>query len=137
MMILAIDPGKDKLGVALYDERKGNVIFYEIVSRDAFPEWLARLMEKYSLERFVIGDGTHSESVQAELQTLAPHCSIVVVDEAYSTLEARDLYFQFYPPKGVKRFLPRSLQTPGRPVDDLVAIIILKRYLGDMTEIGI
>jgi RNase H-fold protein (predicted Holliday junction resolvase) len=137
MIILAIDPGKDKIGAALYDERMGTVVYHGIIPSDEFPRWLSRSMEEYQIGQFVLGDGTHSGSIQAHLQRLAPQCSITMVDEAYSTLEARKVYFQLYPPRGLKRLIPRSMQTPARPVDDLVAIVLLKRHLGDMPQIGI
>lgn len=136
MMLLAIDPGKDKIGVALYDEQRGMVRELGIISANGFGEWLTALMGQHPLECFIIGNGTHSRRIQAHLHTLAPHCPIVVVDEAYSTLEAREVYFQLYPPRGFKRWIPRSMQSPARPIDDLVALILLKRHLGIMPAIG-
>jgi len=58
---------------------------------------------------------------------LAP-LSIIMVDERYSSLEARDRYWQMYP-RGLFRLLPRGLRQPPRPVDDIVAILLIERYL--------
>jgi RNase H-fold protein (predicted Holliday junction resolvase) len=54
---------------------------------------------------------------------------IVLVDERYSTLEARDRYWQMYPPKGIERLIPQGLRQPPRPIDDIVAILLIERYL--------
>jgi hypothetical protein len=34
-----------------------------------------------------------------------------------------------YPPKGLTRLIPKSLRVPPRPVDDIVAILLIERYL--------
>jgi hypothetical protein len=53
----------------------------------------------------------------------------MVVDERYSSLEARNRYWQMYPPRGLTRLLPEGMRTPPRPVDDIVAIVLIERYL--------
>ena len=52
-----------------------------------------------------------------------------MIDERNSTLEARDLYWVMYPAKGLKKFIPQGLRIPPRPIDDLVSIILIKRFL--------
>jgi hypothetical protein len=51
------------------------------------------------------------------------------VDERYSSLEARDRFWQMYPPKGFYRLIPEGMRTPPRAIDDIVAIILIERYL--------
>jgi hypothetical protein len=53
----------------------------------------------------------------------------VRVDERYSSLQARDRYWQLFPPRGLVRLLPIGLREPPRPVDDIVAILLVERYL--------
>ncbi len=53
----------------------------------------------------------------------------MMVDERYSTLEARDRYWKMYPPKGLYHLIPQSLRPIPRPVDDIVAILLIERYL--------
>lgn len=135
-MILAIDPGNDKTGIAIYDPSTHTVIKHQVVATKQFVDFIKHDKEEYLFHTVVIGDGTRSKQFQQQVQKLLPEVTLVVIDEAFSTLEARQLYFQLEPPKGWKRFLPVSMQTPGRQVDDLVAIILLQRYLGDMPKIG-
>ncbi|MGK7894630.1 MAG: resolvase, partial [Xenococcus sp. (in: cyanobacteria)] len=54
---------------------------------------------------------------------------IVMVNENNSTLEARDRYWQIYPPKGFRKFIPQTLRIPPRPIDDIVAILLIERFL--------
>jgi RNase H-fold protein (predicted Holliday junction resolvase) len=78
----------------------------------------------------VIGDQTTAKGWKQQLNRELPEpLSIVMVDERYSSLEARDRYWQMYPPRGFFRLLPRGLRQPPRPVDDIVAIILIERYL--------
>lgn len=136
-MILAIDPGRDKCGVALYDSTTQSVLYHAIIATKAIDGALKALHQEYPFKKLVIGDGTSSKEFCQRFSEDFPGCGIEVVDEAYSTLEARGLYFQLHPPKGLKRLLPLSLLSPEGPVDDLVAVVLLQRYLGDMPKIGI
>ena len=51
-----------------------------------------------------------------------------MIDESHSTEEARKLYWQYNPPTGWRKFVPKGMQFPPEPVDDLTAYIIGKRY---------
>jgi RNase H-fold protein (predicted Holliday junction resolvase) len=62
-------------------------------------------------------------------QFLPPQMPLSLVDERNSTAEARERYWQLYPPKGLGRLVPLGLRTPPRPVDDIVAIVLIERHL--------
>ncbi|MDE5111236.1 MAG: resolvase, partial [Trichodesmium sp. St7_bin2_1] len=47
----------------------------------------------------------------------------------YSSLEARERYWQIYPPRGFVRLIPPGMRIPPKPIDDIVAIILIERYL--------
>ncbi|GAB6137348.1 RuvC family protein [Halanaerobaculum tunisiense] len=125
-MIIAVDPGKDKCGVAVVEEDL-TVKQQEVVARAKLGANLAALQTKYQGAELVIGDGTKSQEVTTELAAICPQISLV--DESHSTLEARQLYWQENPPTGWRRLIPLSLQTPPDPIDDYVAIILANRYL--------
>jgi hypothetical protein len=57
--------------------------------------------------------------------------AVITVNETNSTLEARDRYWIMYPPQGLQRLIPQGLRIPPRPVDDIVAIILIERYLSN------
>ncbi|MEM9980093.1 MAG: resolvase, partial [Cyanobacteria bacterium P01_D01_bin.2] len=50
------------------------------------------------------------------------------------SLEARDRYWEMFPPKGLNRILPQSMRSIPRPIDDIVAILLIERYLNKLTE---
>jgi hypothetical protein len=51
------------------------------------------------------------------------------VDERYSTLQARDRYWQMFPPTGFTKLIPQGMRDVPRPIDDIVAILLVERYL--------
>ena len=134
-MILAIDPGRDKTGLAIYDPAKRSVRSHQIILTPDFSQSILAWSKELVLQLILLGDGTSALTFQKKLAELVPQIPVRLIDESFSTLEARQLYFDLYPPHGLKKFIPRSLRTPERPIDDLVAIILLERYLGEMPKI--
>jgi hypothetical protein len=37
-----------------------------------------------------------------------------------------------YPPQGLTRLIPQGLRVPPRPIDDIVAILLIERYLAQI-----
>ena len=46
---------------------------------------------------------------------------------------AKKLYWQLFPPRGWKRFLPQALLDAPSAVDGLAAAVLVRRYLRDKT----
>ena len=61
-------------------------------------------------------------------QYLPAQIPLTFVNERNSTAEARERYWQLYPPQGLGRLVPLGLRTPPRPVDDIVAIVLIERH---------
>ncbi|MFM7278209.1 MAG: resolvase, partial [Microcystis aeruginosa] len=91
-------------------------------------ERLVSLCQQYSIELLVMGNQTTSKSW---LQKIAARITIPItlVDERNSTLEARDRYWQMFPPKGLQKLIPQGMRLPDRPIDDIVAILLIERHL--------
>jgi hypothetical protein len=51
------------------------------------------------------------------------------VPERDTTRRARERYFADHPPRGWRRLIPLSLQTPSVPIDDYAAWIIAEQFL--------
>jgi RNase H-fold protein (predicted Holliday junction resolvase) len=128
MRYLGFDPGKDKCGVAVVDET-GTAVFHEVILSDTVVDRLPELCTQWSVTSVVMGDRTTAKQWQQKLTTALPNIPIVLVDEDFSTLAARDLYWEMYPPQGLQRLVPQGMRLPPRPIDDLVAIILVRRYL--------
>ena len=128
-MILGFDPGRDKCGIAVMD-RCRHLHYHAVIPSAEALTTLESLWEKFDVEVLVIGDQTTSRSWQKQLREILPtSIPIIVVDERYSSLEARERYWELYPPQGLWRLIPQGMRTPGRPVDDIVAMILIERYL--------
>jgi RNase H-fold protein (predicted Holliday junction resolvase) len=127
-MILGFDPGRDKCGVAVMGKER-QLLYHQVVPSQEAIATLQQLCQQFAIEAIVMGDQTTAKSwKQKILQSLEVSTPIVMVDERYSTLEARDRYWQMYPPKGFGRLIPKGLREPPRPIDDIVAILLIERY---------
>lgn len=124
MIILAIDPGKSKCGVAILSD--SHCLFRKIFKSTSFKKNIDILLEKYNYDCIVIGNGTYSEYFKKMFDN---RFKIEMIDETNTTLEGRKLYFAYNPPKGLKRFLPSGLLFPPVDIDDYVAEVIGKKYL--------
>ena len=95
-MILGFDPGKDKCGIAVMGRDK-KVCYHQVVPSESAISTIQSLCEQFAIELLVLGDQTTSKTWKQKLtQSLSPEIEIVRVDERYSSLEARERYWQMY-----------------------------------------
>ena len=128
-MILGFDPGRDKCGVAVIGKDRQLLYHQVVVSEEAIAA-IESLCQQFSIELLVMGDQTTAKSWKRKIEPHLPtSVPIVMVDERNSSLQARDRYWQMYPPKGLARLIPQGMRLPPRPVDDIVAILLIERYL--------
>lgn len=128
-MILGFDPGRDKCGLAVMG-REQQLIYHQVIAAQEALITMQNLCQQFPIETIVMGNQTTAKSWKQRIsQDLSLSVPIVLVDERYSSLEARDRYWQMYPPKGIIGLLPKGLRQPPRPVDDIVAILLIERYL--------
>ncbi len=131
-MIAAIDPGSEKTGTAILNE-DGTLVEKKIVPTAMLIPYLQQAYEAYSFRHVVMGNGTNHKHLQprveAWIQKEAKQVTFSLIDEKYTTVEGRKLYFKYTPRKGWRRLVPLALQYPPEPVDDFVAWIIGLRYV--------
>lgn len=130
-LVIAVDPGREKCGIAVVGERQG-IIHKEIIPTVELAPTIKNLLAKYGAGIIVLGDRTTSKEAKRELERLASTdqpLKINLVDEHKSTDAARRRYWQDNPPKGLWALVPTTMQTPPVPVDDYVAVILAERYL--------
>jgi RNase H-fold protein (predicted Holliday junction resolvase) len=133
-VILGFDPGKDKCGVAVMGLDRRLYYHQVVISQEAIVS-INNLRQKFPISLLVMGNQTTAKSWKKQLQEeLSQQINIVMVDERNSTLEARDRYWQMYPAKGLAKLVPQGMRTPPRPIDDIVAILLIERYLNRLTE---
>ena len=88
---------------------------------------VSELTARFHPDAIIVGDGTTSSDAARALGGLG--APVTLVDERGTTLLARKRFFTENPPRGLRRLIPTSLQTPSVPYDDYVAKILAERYL--------
>ena len=136
---LGIDPGRDKTGVALVEET-GRILAVQVVRTRNFSDVLLQFLYdtleanniwglRQKLRAVVLGNGTGSEEHKRQIEKALPGFPLYIVDEKYTTEEAKALYWELYPPKGWRMLIPLGLQTPPEPLDGYAAVVQVRRYL--------
>ncbi|OGC11690.1 hypothetical protein A3K48_04255 [candidate division WOR-1 bacterium RIFOXYA12_FULL_52_29] len=130
-MILAIDPGKDKCGLAAMDNAR-RVSEKKVVSRQTVIGEVREMFRKYAPFSVVIGKSSEGKNIQKELSAVG--LVSTAVSEKNSTRLARSRYWQDNPPTGWLRLIPTTFRVPPVPVDDHAAVIIGENYLESLGE---
>lgn len=129
-IVLAIDPGREKAGIAVVSREHGT-IWKRVIEASECVEQVCELAERYGAAKIVIGDRTGSDDM---VNALEEGCDleIVCVDEHMSSMEARERYLRENPGRGIARLMPIGLRTPKEPYDDYVAEILAARYFDSL-----
>ena len=125
--IIAIDPGTKKCGYAVVDSNL-NVLQREVISTDKITSNIRDSFKVYKINKIILGDGTNYKQIENKLKNYFPRLKIILVEENFSTLEARKKYFEAHPPRGISRLIPLSLRVPPCQYDDFVAVLLAEKY---------
>lgn len=132
-MLIGFDPGRDKCGlVVMALDRK--ILYQAVVASSEAIAIVRDLTNKYAIALIIMGDQTTAKEWQSKFKAEFPEINIVTVDERFSSQEARQRYWQIHPAKGLVRLIPLGLRSPPRPVDDIVAMILIERYLSRLVS---
>lgn len=126
-VILAIDPGREKCGVAVVT-RDGTVLHQAVTPAAEIGAVAHQLLGRYEVAHLAVGNRTAASVVRERLSAAGVPLEPVLVDEHHSSEEGRRRYFQANPRKGWRRLVPVSMQTPPTAYDDYVAVILAERY---------
>lgn len=130
-MILGIDPGTRKCGYAVMGKLGEPPATIGIVDTPSLRAIVDELLRAYPIAVIALGSGTHAPPVAAQLARCG--VPVRVVDEHETTLRARARYFDDHPPRGWKRWVPRGMLLPPRPIDDYAALLIAERLAAVVT----
>ena len=103
---------------------------HEVIASAQATQTLVSWCEAFEIEALILGDQTGSKQWRSQIQAVLPALRIESIDERFSSQEARDRFWDLYPAQGFDRLLPRGMRVPPRAIDDLVAIILVERFLG-------
>lgn len=132
--IIAIDPGKDKVGVAVFHSKIG-VKEQTIIPADKLTSHLKIIFEHYKIDEIVLGNGTEAKKIEKRIKLIAKDKPIQIVDERSTTEEAEARYLKDKPMSKLEKLLRRFVSwRPKAPVDDYAAVIIAEKYLGKLDK---
>ena len=131
MTVLAIDPGREKCGIAVCG--RAGVVVHRVVRVDELAQVAREWITAHGVDLVLLGNRTGSRDIRVRLSQIP--IPIELSEERGTTLAARRRFFEDHPPRGWRRLLPRSLQTPAVPYDDYAAIVLAEAYLGSVLKI--
>ena len=132
-LYLGIDPGRSKTGLALVDG-VGKIVKLHIAESQNIDNEIVEFIKNSCPVHIVLGNGTNSRNIGESVKRVLPDVLVAVVEEAHSTEEARTLYWQENPPKGLKKLIPLGMLVPPVPLDAYAAVILVRRFLEDNYE---
>lgn len=127
MRVLAVDPGREKCGVAAMEE--STVLARAVVPAPRLAGVVAEWTTRYRIDRILLGNRTGSQAIHRMIAASLPTFPVILVAETGTTLDARTRYFRDHPPRGWRRLVPITLQIPPEPYDDYAAVVLAERYL--------
>lgn len=126
--ILGFDPGRLKCGVAVMKVNQ-QLLYHQVIPSEQALTQIQSLCRQYTINCLVMGDQTTAKTWKKQLLEVLPDSlKIVMVDERYTSLQARDRYWEMYPPNLLQSLIPKGMRQPPRPIDDIVAILLIERY---------
>ena len=132
-LYLGIDPGRSKTGLALVNG-VGKIVKLHIAESQNIDNEIVEFIKNSCPVQIVLGNGTNSRNIGESVKRVLPDVMVAVVEEAHSTEEARALYWQENPPKGLKKLIPLGMLVPPVPLDAYAAVILVRRFLEDNYE---
>ena len=132
-LYLGIDPGRSKTGLALVNGA-GKIVKLHIAESQNIDNEIVEFIKNSCPVHIVLGNGTNSRNIGESVKRVLNDVMVTVVEEAHSTEEARTLYWQENPPKGMKKLIPLGMLVPPVPLDAYAAVILVRRFLEDNYE---
>ena len=123
---LAIDPGKSKCGLIVADSKLKMISLAQVVKSEILIENVKRLITENNEYKVIIGNGTTSKEFIKKLNFLGTN--LIIAEEKDTTLRSRERYFDFFPLKGLKSFLPKDIFLININLDAIAALIILEDF---------
>ena len=134
-LILVIDPGTDKSGIAILNGA-GEVITQIVLLSQEFKDQLLYLDQRYQPALWVIGDkNAGRETREVAKKTNWRKIPVFLQNEHRSSEEGRLLYWRAKPPTGLRGLIPTSFQVPQEPWDDWAAVVIGRRWLKENSSL--
>ena len=132
--IIAIDPGISKCGVVIADTKDKLVYEAVVLKSNLLLKYVRKKYQKEKNLQCLIGNGTSSKNYIKDLNQFAPN--LIIAEEKNSTYRAKQRYFEIFPLRGIRCFLPREIFILNKNLDALAALIIIEDYLNIRFEVS-
>ena len=97
-----------------------------VVNTEFLPNYVKNLNSSENISKVIIGNGTTSRQNIEKLEFIKK--DLIIVEERNTTLRAKKRYFELFPTRGLKTFLPKEIFIMNKNLDALSALIILEDY---------
>jgi len=134
LTVIAVDPGRAKCGVAAVSRQR--VLARTICDTHDLVRTVEQMLASTAAERVLVGGGTNGRKLAKVLRACEGMPEVVLVDEQFSSLDARKRYFRENPPRGIRRLIPGGMLAPPEPVDDWAAVVLAERWLKECEDSG-
>lgn len=124
--IIAIDPGLFKCGVIVADLKQKKVLKALVIQSNYLLRFVKKKYKNDENLQVLIGNGTSSKKYINALSEIVSN--LIIAEEKNSTFRAKGRFFEIYPLKGLKNFLPREIFILNKNLDALAALVIIEDY---------
>ena len=105
--LISIDPGKFKCGLVFAELSEKKVYKAIILESVLINEYIRNLNKVEDISKIIIGNGTTSGFIREKLDFFEKE--IITFEEKNTTYRAKARYFEFFPIRGFKFFIPREV----------------------------
>ena len=123
---ISIDPGKYKCGLIFADFKSKIVLKALVIKSRYLVQNIKTCIGTDNNIKVLIGNGTTSNYHVKSLGFLENN--LTIVEEKNTTFRAKERYFEIFPIKGIKRFLPRDVFLQNINLDAISALVISVSY---------
>ena len=132
--VIAIDPGISKCGLILADLKEKKVYEALVLKSHLLLKYVKKKFQKEKPLKFLIGNGTSSKKHIKDLNHFATN--LIIAEEKNSTFRAKQRYFEIFPLRGLRCFLPREIFILNKNLDALAALIIMEDHFEIKFEVS-
>ena len=124
--VIAIDPGKHKCGLVFAEISEKKVYEAIIIKSELLEDYVRNLNDVEDVSKIIVGNGTTSKIIKEKLNFFKKE--IITFEEKNTTFRAKARYFEIFPIRGVKFFIPREVFLLNKNLDAISALIILEDF---------
>lgn len=137
MILLAIDPGRAKCGLAVVQGPDNpRCLERQVVSTERLTLAVGDILRRRpEIERLLLGNATHSATLRRALAGTFPQMPLEIVDEFNTSVRAKARFITENPAPGWRRLLPQSMRSPEVPYDDYAALLLAEDYFSKKMDI--